>query len=112
MIFEMRQPATGITPDLGNCNRKIDRTTGRFSSVLWIFSVHRTEPANTRPKGHSDTDPTRYLQPATIVCGLEGSHIKNETRGQNLGVVLPHFFTSSFFVLFIQSTVLTQILCS
>jgi len=47
MIFEMRQPATGITPNLGNCNRKIDRTTVRFSSVLWIFSVHRTEPANT-----------------------------------------------------------------
>ena len=47
MIFEMRQPATGITPNLGNHNRKIDRTMVRFSSVLWIFSVHRTELANT-----------------------------------------------------------------
>jgi len=47
MIFEMRQLATRITPNLGNHNRKIDQTTVRFSSVLWIFSVHRTEPANT-----------------------------------------------------------------
>jgi len=51
MIFEMRQPATRITPNLGNHNRKIDRTTVRFSSVLWIFSVHRTEPANTSDIG-------------------------------------------------------------
>jgi hypothetical protein len=43
----MRQPATGITQNLGNRNRKKDRTAVRFSSVLWIFSVHRTEPANT-----------------------------------------------------------------
>jgi hypothetical protein len=43
----MRQPATRITQNLGNCNRKKDRTAVRFSSVLWIFSVHRTEPANT-----------------------------------------------------------------
>jgi len=47
MIFEMRQLATGITPNLGNCNRKIDQTMVQFSSVLWIFSVHRTELANT-----------------------------------------------------------------
>ena len=47
MIFEMRQPATGITPNLGNCDRKIDRTMVQFSLVLWIFSVHRTELANT-----------------------------------------------------------------
>ena len=47
MIFEMRQLATRITPNLGNHNRKIDRTTVQFSLVLWIFSVHRTEPANT-----------------------------------------------------------------
>jgi hypothetical protein len=43
----MRQLATGITQNLGNRNRKKDRTAVRFSSVLWIFSVHRTEPANT-----------------------------------------------------------------
>jgi hypothetical protein len=43
----MRQPATGITQNLGNRNRKKDRTAVQFSSVLWIFSVHRTEPANT-----------------------------------------------------------------
>jgi hypothetical protein len=43
----MGQPATGITQNLGNRNRKKDRTAVRFSSVLWIFSVHRTEPANT-----------------------------------------------------------------
>jgi hypothetical protein len=43
----MRQPATGITQNLGNHNRKKDRTAVQFSSVLWIFSVHRTEPANT-----------------------------------------------------------------
>jgi len=47
MIFEMRQPATRITPNLGNHNQKIDRTMVWFSSILWIFSVHRTEPANT-----------------------------------------------------------------
>jgi hypothetical protein len=43
----MRQPATGITQNLGNRNRKKDQTAVWFSSVLWIFSVHRTEPANT-----------------------------------------------------------------
>ena len=43
----MRQLATRITPNLGNHNRKIDWTMVWFSSVLWIFSVHRTEPANT-----------------------------------------------------------------
>jgi len=48
----MRQPATGITPNLGNCNRKIDRTEVQFSLVLWIFSVHRTEPANTTYEYH------------------------------------------------------------
>jgi len=37
MIFEMRQLATRITPNLGNHNRKIDQTM-----------VHRTEPANTK----------------------------------------------------------------
>jgi len=47
MIFEMRQPATGITPNLGNCNQKIDQTTVQFSLVLWTFSVHGTELANT-----------------------------------------------------------------
>ena len=47
MIFEMRQPATGITPNLGNHNWKIDWTMVQFSLVLWIFLVHRTEPANT-----------------------------------------------------------------
>jgi hypothetical protein len=46
----MRQPATGITQNLGNRNRKKDRTAVRFSSVLWIFLVHRTEPANTNFK--------------------------------------------------------------
>jgi hypothetical protein len=46
----MRQPATGITQNLGNRNRKKDQTAVRFSSVLWIFSVHRTEPANTTIK--------------------------------------------------------------
>ena len=46
----MRQLATRITPNLGNHNRKIDWTMVRFSSVLWIFSVHRTEPANTTEK--------------------------------------------------------------
>jgi hypothetical protein len=45
----MRQLATGMTQNLGNRNRKKDRTAVRFSSVLWIFSVHRTEPANTTP---------------------------------------------------------------
>jgi len=54
MIFEMRQPATGITPNLGNRNRKIDWTMVRFSSVLWIFSVHRTEPANTTHYGRGE----------------------------------------------------------
>ena len=44
----MRQLATRITPNLGNCNWKIDQTMVWFSLVLWIFSVHRTEPANTR----------------------------------------------------------------
>jgi len=48
MIFEMRQLATRITPNLGNHNQKIDRTTVQFSSVLWIFLVHRTEPVNTK----------------------------------------------------------------
>jgi len=47
MIFEMRQLETRITPNLGNCNRKIDWTTVWFSSVLWIFLVYRTEPENT-----------------------------------------------------------------
>jgi len=47
MIFEMRQAATGITPNLGNRNQKIDWTTVQFNSVLGIFSVHRTELANT-----------------------------------------------------------------
>ena len=48
MIFEMRQLAIGITPNLGNHNRKMDWTTVQFSLVLWIFLVHRTEPANTK----------------------------------------------------------------
>ena len=47
MIFEMRQLATRITPNLGNCNQKIDQTTDQFSPVLWIFLVHRTEPVNS-----------------------------------------------------------------
>jgi len=42
MIFEMRQPATRITPNLGNRNRKIYQTMVWFSLVLWIVSVHRT----------------------------------------------------------------------
>jgi len=41
MIFEMRQLATGMTPNLGNHNRKIDQTT------VWFSLVHRTELANT-----------------------------------------------------------------
>ena len=49
MIFEMGQLATRITPNLGNHNRKIYQTMVWFSSVLWIFSVHRTELANTIP---------------------------------------------------------------
>jgi len=65
MIFEMRQPATRITPNLGNHNRKIDRTTVQFSSVLWIFSVHRTEPANTTSGRHSHTSGS-HSPPATI----------------------------------------------
>jgi len=50
----MRQPATGITPNLGNHNRKIDRTMVQFSSVLCIFSVHRTELANTTAPANSN----------------------------------------------------------
>jgi hypothetical protein len=53
----MRQPATGITQNLGNRNRKKDRTAVRFSSVLWIFSVHRTEPANTNQRPVWNYDP-------------------------------------------------------
>jgi len=45
----MGQLATRITPNLGNHNRKIYQTMVWFSSVLWIFSVHRTELANTIP---------------------------------------------------------------
>jgi len=44
IIFEMRQPATRITPNLGNHNWKIDQT------MVWFSSVHRTEPANTKDK--------------------------------------------------------------
>jgi len=33
----MRQPATRITPNLGNRNQKIDWSMVQFSSVLWIF---------------------------------------------------------------------------
>ena len=36
---------------------------------------------------HSDTHPTRYQQPATVVCGLEGSHGKDETMGQDMGKI-------------------------
>ena len=63
----MRQPATRITPNLGNHNRKIDRTMDRFSSVLWIFSVHRTEPANTNSDDgplSAPTDPLRMTNTA------------------------------------------------
>jgi len=42
IIFEMTQPATRITPNLGNCNQKIDWTMVQFSLVLWIFLVHRS----------------------------------------------------------------------
>jgi len=33
----MRQPAIGITTNLGNHNQKIDQTMVWFSSLLWIF---------------------------------------------------------------------------
>ena len=49
----------------------------------------------SQPEGHSDTYPTRYLQPATIVCGLEGSHGKDETRGQDMGKIYCRVLASS-----------------
>ena len=64
MIFEMRQLATGITPNLGNHNRKIDWTTVQFGLVLWNFLVQRTEPANTRLDSASILAQP-WLEPAT-----------------------------------------------
>ena len=49
-IFEMRQLATEITRNLGNRNRKIDRTMVRFSSVRRFFSVLWTGLLNTMHK--------------------------------------------------------------
>jgi len=80
MIFEMRQPATRITPNLGNHNRKIDWTMVWFSSVLWIFLVHRTEPANTKDeeegtgKGKKKGPPKLY----DLTPFREGQEITNE----------------------------------
>ncbi|EDR09244.1 uncharacterized protein LACBIDRAFT_326677 [Laccaria bicolor S238N-H82] len=48
-IFEMRQLATGPTPNWGNCYRKKDRTMVRFSSVHRFFAVLWTEPLNASP---------------------------------------------------------------
>ncbi|EDR04205.1 uncharacterized protein LACBIDRAFT_304896 [Laccaria bicolor S238N-H82] len=47
----MRQPATGPTPNWGNCNRKKDWTMVRFSSVHRFFAVLWTEPLNTTLDG-------------------------------------------------------------
>jgi hypothetical protein len=77
----MRQLATGITQNLGNRNRKKDRTAVRFSSVLWIFSVHRTEPANTsrgsgvafRAALQVPTDAMSFARPFLMMsCGFGG----------------------------------------
>ena len=63
----MRQLATRITPNLGNHNRKIYWTTVRFSSVLWIFSLHRTEPANTNLHAlYALTNPTLAILLSTM----------------------------------------------
>ena len=75
MIFEMRQPATRITPNLGNHNQKIDQTTVRFSSVLWIFSVHRTELANT--KDHLQCILPTMLQSTTMNLDITNVHDNN-----------------------------------
>ena len=45
------------------------------------FDGGRETSVHSQPDQHSDTYPTRYQQPATAVCGLEGSHDKDETRG-------------------------------
>jgi hypothetical protein len=67
----MRQPATGITQNLGNRNRKKDRTAVRFSSVLWIFSVHRTEPANTRKYTEAEKLEMQVLDARNRILGVE-----------------------------------------
>jgi hypothetical protein len=95
----MRQPATGITQNLGNRNRKKDRTAVRFSSVLWIFSVHRTEPANTTNKTtpvttterpHIHGPPTSIQNPRPVQTWRAG----NERRHRSSFVVIVSLDTS------------------
>jgi len=78
MIFEMRQLATGITPNLAN--RKIDWTTVQFSSVLWIFLVHRIELANTSYL-YTSNSAKAWRRPA----GMRATHAPESscTRDQN-----------------------------
>ena len=46
-IYKIRQPATVLTPNVGNHNQTKDQTMVQSSMVLWPFLVHPTGPLNT-----------------------------------------------------------------
>ena len=82
----MRQLATRITPNLGNRNRKIDQTMVQFSSVLWIFLVHRTEPANTRDTTYRAFDfPAVAQTPRTSLDATNSPEVTTEKSIADMG---------------------------
>ena len=46
-MSKLRQLATELTPNLGNCNHKMDSTKCQFGSVLGLLLVPWTRPSNT-----------------------------------------------------------------